>query len=119
MALRSRYPDWYRQPYADDCRAWRVGIGVGGLEAESVMLGRAVYLRLREIIGVELSGQVAAGMTATDIVLALTEFLRRQKVVSAYLEFYGEGVKGLTAERSDYYLEHDARVWGDSGAVSD
>ena len=73
-----------------------LGIGVGGLEAESVMLGRAVYLRLPEIVGVELSGRVAPGMTATDIVLALTEFLRRQKVVSTYLEFYGEGVKSLT-----------------------
>ncbi|MDO8301132.1 Fe/S-dependent 2-methylisocitrate dehydratase AcnD [Lacisediminimonas sp.] len=73
-----------------------VGVGVGGLEAESVMLGRAVYMRLPDIVGVELSGRAAPGITATDIVLALTEFLRTQKVVSTYLEFFGEGVAHLT-----------------------
>ena len=73
-----------------------IAIGVGGLEAESVMLGRASYMRLPDIIGVELTGKPAAGISATDIVLALTEFLRKSKVVSAYLEFYGAGVKSLT-----------------------
>jgi iron-sulfur-dependent 2-methylisocitrate dehydratase len=73
-----------------------IAIGVGGLEAESVMLGRASYMRLPDIIGVELTGKPAAGISATDIVLALTEFLRKSKVVSAYLEFYGPGVKALT-----------------------
>ena len=73
-----------------------IGVGVGGLEAESVMLGRAVYMRLPDIVGVELTGRAAPGMTATDIVLALTEFLRGQKVVSTYLEFFGDGVKSLT-----------------------
>ena len=73
-----------------------LGIGVGGLEAESVMLGRAVWMRLPDIIGVQLIGRAPAGMTATDIVLALTEFLRAQKVVSSYLEFYGAGVATLT-----------------------
>ncbi|QFY90780.1 Fe/S-dependent 2-methylisocitrate dehydratase AcnD [Magnetovirga frankeli] len=71
-------------------------IGVGGLEAESVMLGRASWMRLPDIIGVELIGQRQPGITATDIVLALTEFLRQQKVVSACLEFFGAGVEGLT-----------------------
>lgn len=73
-----------------------IAIGVGGLEAESVMLGRASYMRLPDLIGVELTGKPAAGISATDIVLALTEFLRKSKVVSAYLEFYGPGVKSLT-----------------------
>ncbi|QUM85595.1 Fe/S-dependent 2-methylisocitrate dehydratase AcnD [Moritella sp. 28] len=73
-----------------------IAIGVGGLEAESVMLGRASYMRLPDIIGVELTGKPPAGMTATDTVLALTEFLRAQKVVSSYLEFYGTGVAHLT-----------------------
>ncbi|MFM1849635.1 MAG: hypothetical protein RL446_474, partial [Pseudomonadota bacterium] len=73
-----------------------IAIGVGGLEAESVMLGRASYMRLPDIIGVELTGKPAAGISATDIVLALTEFLRKSRVVSAYLEFYGPGVKSLT-----------------------
>ena len=73
-----------------------IAIGVGGLEAESVMLGRASYMRLPDIVGVELTGKAQPGITATDIVLALTEFLRKSKVVSAYLEFYGEGASSLT-----------------------
>ena len=73
-----------------------IAIGVGGLEAENVMLGRASYMRLPDIIGVELTGKPQPGITATDIVLALTEFLRGQRVVSAYLEFFGEGAAALT-----------------------
>jgi aconitate hydratase len=73
-----------------------IAIGVGGLEAESVMLGRASWMRLPDIIGVELTGKPQPGITATDIVLTLTEFLRKEKVVSSYLEFYGEGASHLT-----------------------
>jgi iron-sulfur-dependent 2-methylisocitrate dehydratase len=73
-----------------------IAIGVGGLEAESVMLGRASWMRLPDIVGVELSGALAAGITATDMVLALTEYLRQQKVVGAYLEFHGAGAARLT-----------------------
>ena len=73
-----------------------IAIGVGGLEAENVMLGRASYMRLPDIIGVELTGKRQPGITATDIVLAITEFLRNEKVVSAYLEFFGEGAANLT-----------------------
>lgn len=73
-----------------------IAIGVGGLEAENVMLGRASWMRLPDIIGVELTGKPQPGITATDIVLALTEFLRKQKVVGAYLEFRGEGAAALT-----------------------
>ena len=73
-----------------------IGIGVGGLEAENVMLGRASWMRLPEIVGVELTGKRQPGITATDIVLALTEFLRKERVVGAYLEFYGEGAASLT-----------------------
>ncbi|WP_426111678.1 Fe/S-dependent 2-methylisocitrate dehydratase AcnD [Massilia sp. PWRC2] len=73
-----------------------IAIGVGGLEAESVMLGRASWMRLPDIIGVELTGRAAPGITATDIVLALTEFLRNAKVVSSYLEFFGPGAASLT-----------------------
>ncbi len=73
-----------------------IAIGVGGLEAENVMLGRASWMRLPDIIGVELGGRPQPGITATDIVLALTEFLRKQKVVGAYLEFSGEGAAALT-----------------------
>ncbi|SIT45445.1 aconitate hydratase 1 [Paraburkholderia ribeironis] len=73
-----------------------IAIGVGGLEAESVMLGRASYMRLPDIVGVELTGKPGEGITATDVVLSLTEFLRKEKVVGAYLEFYGEGTARLT-----------------------
>ncbi|WP_105200842.1 MULTISPECIES: Fe/S-dependent 2-methylisocitrate dehydratase AcnD [unclassified Pseudoalteromonas] len=73
-----------------------IAVGVGGLEAESVMLGRASYMRLPDIIGVELTGKPQPGITATDIVLALTEFLRKERVVSSYLEFFGEGASHLT-----------------------
>ncbi|MEW9897561.1 Fe/S-dependent 2-methylisocitrate dehydratase AcnD [Chitinivorax sp. PXF-14] len=73
-----------------------IAIGVGGLEAENVMLGRASWMRLPDIVGVELSGKRQPGITATDVVLAMTEFLRKSKVVGAYLEFYGEGTSSLT-----------------------
>ena len=73
-----------------------IAIGVGGLEAENVMLGRASWMRLPEIVGVELTGKLDPGITATDLVLALTEFLRKQKVVGAYLEFHGVGAQALT-----------------------
>ncbi|AIG02219.1 2-methylisocitrate dehydratase [Pseudomonas fluorescens] len=73
-----------------------IAIGVGGLEAESVMLGRASWMRLPESVGVELTGKLQPGITATDMVLALTEFLRQQKVVGAWLEFFGEGASALT-----------------------
>jgi len=73
-----------------------IAVGVGGLEAENVMLGRASWMRTPDIVGVELQGKPAPGITATDVVLALTEFLRKEKVVGAYLEFRGEGAAALT-----------------------
>lgn len=73
-----------------------IAIGVGGLEAETVMLGRPSMMRLPDIVGVKLTGKRQSGITATDIVLALTEFLRHERVVSSYLEFFGEGAKALT-----------------------
>jgi len=73
-----------------------IAIGVGGLEAESVMLGRASWMRLPDIVGVELTGKPGPGITATDVVLALTEYLRKEKVVGAYIEFFGEGASALT-----------------------
>ena len=77
-----------------------VGWGVGGIEAESVMLGRPIWMRLPKIVGVELTGKRQAGIQATDIVLALTEYLRGQGVVGAILEFFGEGVAELSPCRS-------------------
>ncbi|WP_045380992.1 Fe/S-dependent 2-methylisocitrate dehydratase AcnD [Vibrio campbellii] len=73
-----------------------IAIGVGGLEAETVMLGRPSMMRLPDIVGVKLAGKRQPGITATDIVLAITEFLRNERVVSSYLEFFGEGARDLT-----------------------
>lgn len=73
-----------------------IAIGVGGLEAETVMLGRPSMMRLPDIVGVKLTGKRQPGITATDIVLGITEFLRNERVVSSYLEFFGEGARDLT-----------------------
>ena len=72
-----------------------IAVGVGGLEAENVMLGNPSYMRVPEIIGVEITGVRSEGITATDIALAMTSFLRENNVISAYLEFFGEGIKYL------------------------
>ena len=73
-----------------------IAIGVGGLEAETVMLGRASMMRLPDIVGVKLTGKRQPGITATDIVLALTEFLRKERGVGAYVEFFGDGADSLS-----------------------
>ncbi|MFW2176479.1 MULTISPECIES: Fe/S-dependent 2-methylisocitrate dehydratase AcnD [unclassified Moraxella] len=73
-----------------------ISVGVGGLEAETVMLGHPSMMRLPDIVGVHLTGKRQAGITATDIVLALTEFLRKERVVGAYVEFFGEGADSLS-----------------------
>ncbi|WP_108063066.1 Fe/S-dependent 2-methylisocitrate dehydratase AcnD [Poseidonibacter lekithochrous] len=72
-----------------------LAIGVGGLEAENVMLGNPSYMRVPDIIGVNIVGTRAEGITATDIALAMTSFLRENNVISAYLEFFGEGMQYL------------------------
>ncbi len=73
-----------------------IAIGVGGLEAETVMLGLPSMMRLPDIVGVKLIGERQPGITATDIVLELTAFLRKERVVGAYLEFFGEGAASLS-----------------------
>lgn len=73
-----------------------ISVGVGGLEAECVMLGMPSMMRTPDIVGVHLLGKRQAGISATDIVLALTEFLRNERVVGAYLEFFGEGANSLS-----------------------
>lgn len=73
-----------------------ISVGVGGLEAETVMLGHPSMMRLPDIVGVHLKGKRQAGITATDIVLALTEFLRKERVIGAYVEFFGEGADSLS-----------------------
>jgi aconitate hydratase len=73
-----------------------MGWGVGGIEAEAVMLGQPYYMSIPPVIGVRLSGRLAAGVTATDLVLTVTEMLRRYGVVEKFVEFFGPGLKALT-----------------------
>jgi aconitate hydratase A / 2-methylisocitrate dehydratase len=73
-----------------------VGWGVGGIEAEAGMLGQPVYFLTPEVVGVHLKGSLKEGVTATDLVLRITELLRKQKVVGKFVEFFGEGAAALT-----------------------
>jgi aconitate hydratase len=73
-----------------------VGWGVGGIEAETAMLGQPVYFLTPDVVGVNLSGALKPGVTATDLVLHITELLRRSKVVGKFVEFFGAGVRNLT-----------------------
>src|SRR4051812_11666535 len=73
-----------------------VGWGVGGIEAEAGMLGQPVYFLTPDVIGVNLTGQLREGCTATDLVLTITEMLRREKVVGKFVEFFGEGTASLS-----------------------
>ena len=73
-----------------------VGWGVGGIEAEAAMLGQPVYFLTPDVVGVHLSGKLNEGVTATDLVLAVTEMLRKAKVVGKFVEFHGEGAASLT-----------------------
>ena len=73
-----------------------VGWGVGGIEAEAVMLGQALSLLLPEVVGFELTGHLPPGATATDLVLTITEILRKEGVVGKFVEFFGSGLKGMS-----------------------
>ena len=72
-----------------------VGWGVGGIEAEAAMLGQPVYLLTPDVVGFQMSGRLREGVTATDLVLWVTEILRREKVVGKFVEFFGEGTRTL------------------------
>jgi aconitate hydratase len=73
-----------------------LGWGVGGIEAEAAMLGQPISMLIPEVIGVEIKGKLLEGLTATDLVLAIVEMLRKKGVVGKFVEFYGEGLKNLT-----------------------
>ncbi|MCL4450582.1 MAG: aconitate hydratase AcnA [Candidatus Thermoplasmatota archaeon] len=75
-----------------------LGWGVGGLEAEAVMVGEPSYITVPEVVGVKLKGKPQEGVTATDIVLSITEFLRKSNVVGKFVEFYGDGISHLTTQ---------------------
>ena len=73
-----------------------VAWGVGGIEAEAAMLGQPVYFLTPDVVGFELTGQLREGVTATDLVLTVTELLRKEKVVGKFVEFFGEGTRSLS-----------------------
>ncbi len=78
-----------------------LGWGVGGIEAEAVMLGQPISMQIPEVVGVNLTGRLNDGLTATDLVLNITEKLRKMNVVGKFVEFYGDGLDSLTlSERS-------------------
>jgi aconitate hydratase len=86
-----------------------VGWGVGGIEAEAAMLGQPVYFLTPDVVGVHLSGSLREGVTATDLVLRVTEMMRKTKVVGKFVEFHGEG--------SRHNCQHGARVRRDDGIL--
>ncbi len=91
-----------------------VGWGVGGIEAEAAMLGQPVYFLTPDVVGVHVSGELQPGITATDLVLRVTEMLRQAKVVGKFVEFFGEGVQRLTlpdrATISNMAVEYGATI---------
>src|SRR5438093_641715 len=92
-----------------------VGWGVGGIEAEAGMLGQPVYFLMPEVVGVHMSGQLREGVTATDLVLHITQLLRAHKVVGKFVEFYGEGAASLPVpDRAT--MENMSRIAGKTGA---
>ena len=72
-----------------------VGWGVGGIEAEAVMLGQPLYMLMPEVVGFEITGELPPGTTATDLVLTVTQILRKEGVVSKFVEFFGPGVSSM------------------------
>ena len=94
-----------------------VGWGVGGIEAEAAMLGQPVYLLTPDVVGFEFTGQLREGVTATDLVLTVTEMLRKAKVVGKFVEFYGAGVALAVGARPRDHGQHGARVRRDDGLL--
>jgi aconitate hydratase len=94
-----------------------VGWGVGGIEAEAGMLGQPVYFLTPDVVGFEFKGKLREGVTATDLVLTVTEILRKEKVVGKFVEFFGEGTSAWrcpTARRSATWRRNTARRWASS-----
>ena len=94
-----------------------VGWGVGGIEAEAGMLGQPVYFLTPDVVGVHLTGALREGVTATDLVLRVTEMLRKAKVVGKFVEFHGEGAASLPVDRPRDDRQHGARVRRDDGLL--
>ena len=94
-----------------------LGWGVGGIEAEAAMLGQPVSMLIPEVVGFKLHGKLPPGATATDLVLTVTEMLRKKKVVGKFVEFYGTGSVVAGARRSRDDRQHGARVRRDDGLL--
>ena len=87
-----------------------VGWGVGGIEAEAVMLGQPIYMLIPEVVGVEARRQAPEGVTATDLVLRVTEMLRKHGVVNKFVEFFGPGLADMPLAEPRDHRQHGARV---------
>ena len=96
-----------------------VGWGVGGIEAEAGMLGQPVYFLTPEVVGVHLTGALREGVTATDLVLHITQMLRKAKVVGKFVEFYGEGAASLPVVDRATIAQHGAGIRRDDGLLPD
>ena len=94
-----------------------VGWGVGGIEAEAGMLGQPVYFLTPDVVGFEFTGRLREGVTATDLVLAVTEILRKEKVVGKFVEFFGDGTESLSVPDRATIGQHGARVRRDDGLL--
>ena len=96
-----------------------LGWGVGGIEAEAAMLGQPYSMVLPEVIGVKLTGKLKEGMTATDLVLTVTQMLRKRGVVGKFVEFFGPGLAGLTIADRATHRQHGAGIRRDLRLLPD
>ena len=94
-----------------------LGWGVGGIEAEAAMLGQPVSMLIPEVVGFKLHGKLPPGATATDLVLTVTEMLRKKKVVGKFVEFYGAGLSSLSLADRATIAQHGAGVRRDDGLL--
>ena len=94
-----------------------VGWGVGGIEAEAVMLGQPIYMLLPEVVGFKLTGELPEGATATDLVLTVTQMLRKHGVVGKFVEFFGPGLDDDEPGRPGDDRQHGPRIRGDDGLL--
>ena len=90
-----------------------MGWGVGGIEAEAVMLGQPYYMAIPEVIGVRLKGRLREGVTATDLVLTVTQMLRRHGVVEKFVEYFGPGIRATLGPGPGHHRQHGPGVRGD------
>jgi len=90
-----------------------VGWGVGGIEAEACMLGQPDLSGYTAGSWIKLKGQLSEGTTATDLVLTITQILRKKGVVEKFVEFYGDGLASMTVRRPGHDCQHGPGIWGD------